>query len=266
MRRFKDGQDPAAGGDHRHRGGRGRAQRHAHGHRERRAHGARATAPAARPRGPGSACELLPAAVSRAAVAAGARAARRDARHQRRIRGGAARSRAARTGRTARHAPDRARADACRRSCCATPICCRGCRSPRRHCCAIGRRTSRRSSAAGWDMGSNTAASVRMARHESDPNAPATLDAHTEWLPAERLGQLDMDARMRPWLIGKGLITLRMKEVCGDALRPAPDRAVDRPAERRASSRALRVGRFGGTVPRRRALLRRPGLGVRARP
>jgi chorismate lyase len=38
----------------------------------------------------------------------------------------------------------------------------------------------------------------------------------TEWLPAERLGQLDMDARIRPWLIGKGLITLRMKEVCGD--------------------------------------------------
>jgi len=46
------------------------------------------------------------------------------------------------------------------------------------------------------------------------PNA-RRLDP-TEWLPAERLGQLDIDARVRPWLIGKGLITLRMKEVCGD--------------------------------------------------
>jgi chorismate lyase len=46
------------------------------------------------------------------------------------------------------------------------------------------------------------------------PNA-RRLDT-TDWLPAERLGQLDMDARMRPWLIGKGLITMRMKEACGD--------------------------------------------------
>ena len=36
------------------------------------------------------------------------------------------------------------------------------------------------------------------------------------WLPAERLGQLAMDARVRPWLIGKGLLTLRMKAICGD--------------------------------------------------
>jgi chorismate--pyruvate lyase len=37
-----------------------------------------------------------------------------------------------------------------------------------------------------------------------------------QWLPAERLGQLTMDAHLRPWLIGKGLLTLRMKEVCGE--------------------------------------------------
>ena len=36
------------------------------------------------------------------------------------------------------------------------------------------------------------------------------------WLPAERLGQLAVDAHVRPWLIGKGLITLRMKAVCGE--------------------------------------------------
>src|SRR5450755_2222271 len=35
-----------------------------------------------------------------------------------------------------------------------------------------------------------------------------------QWLPAERLGQLTMDAKVRPWLIGKGLLTLRMKAVC----------------------------------------------------
>ena len=29
-----------------------------------------------------------------------------------------------------------------------------------------------------------------------------------QWLPAERLGQLDIEARMRPWLIGKGLLSV----------------------------------------------------------
>jgi chorismate--pyruvate lyase len=38
----------------------------------------------------------------------------------------------------------------------------------------------------------------------------------TQWLPAERLGQLNMDATLRPWLIGKGLITLRMHVACGE--------------------------------------------------
>ena len=36
------------------------------------------------------------------------------------------------------------------------------------------------------------------------------------WLPAERLGQAAVDEHVRPWLIGKGLITLRMKAVCGE--------------------------------------------------
>jgi chorismate lyase len=38
----------------------------------------------------------------------------------------------------------------------------------------------------------------------------------TQWLPAERLGQLNVDPRMRPWLIGKGLISLRMRDTCGE--------------------------------------------------
>jgi chorismate lyase len=39
---------------------------------------------------------------------------------------------------------------------------------------------------------------------------------HTNWFPAERLGQLDVEARMRPWLIGKGLITQRMRDACAE--------------------------------------------------
>ncbi len=37
-----------------------------------------------------------------------------------------------------------------------------------------------------------------------------------QWLPAERLGQAAVDAHLRPWLIGKGLLTLRMKAACGE--------------------------------------------------
>jgi chorismate lyase len=37
-----------------------------------------------------------------------------------------------------------------------------------------------------------------------------------EWLPAERLGQLTVDPQLRPWLIGKGLLTQRLKAVCAE--------------------------------------------------
>lgn len=37
-----------------------------------------------------------------------------------------------------------------------------------------------------------------------------------QWVPAERLGQLEVEPRMRHWLIGKGLISLRMKDACGE--------------------------------------------------
>ena len=37
-----------------------------------------------------------------------------------------------------------------------------------------------------------------------------------QWQPQERLGQLSMDAHLRPWLIGKGLLTLRLREACGE--------------------------------------------------
>ncbi len=36
-----------------------------------------------------------------------------------------------------------------------------------------------------------------------------------EWLPAERLGQWSVDPRLRPWLIGKGLLTGRLRAVWG---------------------------------------------------
>ena len=41
-------------------------------------------------------------------------------------------------------------------------------------------------------------------------------DESIQWLPAERLGQLSVDAQVRPWLIGKGLLTQRLKSVCGE--------------------------------------------------
>jgi chorismate--pyruvate lyase len=44
----------------------------------------------------------------------------------------------------------------------------------------------------------------------------ARKPAPIQWLPAERLGQLDIEARMRPWLIGKGLLSARMKDACGE--------------------------------------------------
>ncbi|HEV7357816.1 MAG TPA: chorismate lyase [Steroidobacteraceae bacterium] len=37
-----------------------------------------------------------------------------------------------------------------------------------------------------------------------------------QWQPQERLGQLSMDAQLRPWLIGKGLLTLRLRQACGE--------------------------------------------------
>jgi chorismate--pyruvate lyase len=37
-----------------------------------------------------------------------------------------------------------------------------------------------------------------------------------DWLPAERLGQMSVDAVLRPWLIGKGLLTKRLKAICGE--------------------------------------------------
>ena len=40
-----------------------------------------------------------------------------------------------------------------------------------------------------------------------------------QWLPAERLGQLTMEHQARAWLIGKGLVSARMKAVCGEHFR-----------------------------------------------
>jgi chorismate--pyruvate lyase len=36
------------------------------------------------------------------------------------------------------------------------------------------------------------------------------------WHPAERLGQMNVESNVRSWLIGKDLVTLRMKAVCGE--------------------------------------------------
>jgi chorismate--pyruvate lyase len=46
--------------------------------------------------------------------------------------------------------------------------------------------------------------------------AKIPMASPVEWLPAERLGQLSVDGQVRPWLIGKGLLTKRLKAVCGE--------------------------------------------------
>ena len=45
--------------------------------------------------------------------------------------------------------------------------------------------------------------------------AKAQTAGRVEWLPAERLGQFSLDARLRVWLIGKGLLTQRLRSACG---------------------------------------------------
>lgn len=62
-------------------------------------------------------------------------------------------------------------------------------------------------------MRSNTAAWGRIERMT---HGNATAIETIQWHPAERLGQLSVDAHLRPWLIGNGLLTQRLKTVCGD--------------------------------------------------
>jgi chorismate-pyruvate lyase len=46
-------------------------------------------------------------------------------------------------------------------------------------------------------------------------HADAARDESVGWLPAERLGQWRVDARLRPWLIGQGLLSERLRARCG---------------------------------------------------
>ncbi len=62
-------------------------------------------------------------------------------------------------------------------------------------------------------MQSNTAAWGRIARMTRGSARPIES---IQWQPQERLGQLSMDAQLRPWLIGKGLLSLRLRQVCGE--------------------------------------------------
>jgi chorismate--pyruvate lyase len=69
--------------------------------------------------------------------------------------------------------------------------------------------------------------------------------AAVQWQPAERLGQLAVDAHLRPWLIGKGLLTERLRAACGGrfALHVAHTWAGDLNAAQRT---ALRVADNAG--------------------
>jgi len=57
---------------------------------------------------------------------------------------------------------------------------------------------------------------IRSAPPPPRPKLGKTPVESLEWLPAERFGQMTVDAHVRPWLIGKGLLSLRMKEICGE--------------------------------------------------
>lgn len=48
-------------------------------------------------------------------------------------------------------------------------------------------------------------------------NDPETAAARADWLPAERLGQASIAGNVRSYMIGAGLLTSRLKEVCGRA-------------------------------------------------
>ncbi len=60
-------------------------------------------------------------------------------------------------------------------------------------------------------MRSNTVGSGRLARMKPKQARPFRS---TQWLPAERLGQLAVDSNVRPWLIGSGLLSARLKAAC----------------------------------------------------
>jgi chorismate-pyruvate lyase len=44
----------------------------------------------------------------------------------------------------------------------------------------------------------------------------AATAASVHWVPAERLGQLQVDPHLRPWLIAQGRLSVRLRSVCGD--------------------------------------------------
>jgi chorismate--pyruvate lyase len=69
---------------------------------------------------------------------------------------------------------------------------------------------------------------------EKKPSADAV-----QWHPAERLGQMNMESNLRRWLIGKDLVTVRMKAVCGErfALRVVDQWSGQLGAEHKAALR-----------------------------
>ncbi|MDB6085917.1 MAG: chorismate--pyruvate lyase [Gammaproteobacteria bacterium] len=45
---------------------------------------------------------------------------------------------------------------------------------------------------------------------------PAQSIQSIQWLPAERLGQLQVEPNLRSWLIAKGMLSARLKAACGE--------------------------------------------------
>src|ERR1700690_4179420 len=51
-------------------------------------------------------------------------------------------------------------------------------------------------------------------RMPSMMSAKHAAESLMDWLPAERLGQVSIEARLRTWLIGQGLLTVRLRAAC----------------------------------------------------
>jgi len=47
------------------------------------------------------------------------------------------------------------------------------------------------------------------------PKAARSIQS-VQWLPAERLGQMNVEPTLRAWLIAKGMLSARVKAACGE--------------------------------------------------
>ncbi len=94
-------------------------------------------------------------------------------------------------------------------------------------------RTWRRSSGAGWDMRSNTAASGRI-EHDDSREMHDHARVRCSGSPQSGWGNCPWMRNCAPGSSARDCLTLRMKAVCGERFALRAGGSLDRPAERRA--------------------------------